>query len=51
QILGFTGDNASSNDTQTKTLGRINEAFDPSFRTRCFNHTLQLSAKALMKPF
>ncbi|KAJ7234393.1 hypothetical protein C8J57DRAFT_1531554 [Mycena rebaudengoi] len=45
-ILAFIGDNATSND---KVLGRINKAFDPSFRTRCFNHTLQFSAIALMK--
>ncbi|KAJ7237955.1 hypothetical protein C8J57DRAFT_1528942 [Mycena rebaudengoi] len=45
-ILAFIGDNTTSND---KVLGRINKAFDPSFRTRCFNHTLQFSAIALMK--
>lgn len=51
QILAFTGDNATSNDKQTTFLDRLPNAFEDINRVRCFNHTMQLSAKALIKPF
>lgn len=52
QILSFTGDNASSNDTQTDTLSNNpSNSFDSINRVRCLNHTLQLSAKAILKLF
>lgn len=51
QILTFTGDNASSNDKQTKHLGGLPNTFDTVNHVRCFNHTMQLSAWALLKPF
>jgi hypothetical protein len=44
-------DNASSNDTQTTTLASLNNSFNEVNRVRCFNHTLQLSAKTLLQPF
>ncbi|KAJ7159187.1 hypothetical protein C8R43DRAFT_834604, partial [Mycena crocata] len=50
-ILSFTADNAACNDTQTVHLAKLNSKFDPVYRVRCFNHTLNLSAKAILKPF
>jgi len=44
-------DNATSNDTQTTTLHQHDNSFDEIDRVRCFNHTLQLSAQTLIKPF
>jgi hypothetical protein len=44
-------DNVSSNDTQTMELSKLNNSFDEENRARCFNHTLQLSGKALIQPF
>ncbi len=51
KILAVNADNASSNDTQTTKLDQLDNTFDKANRVRCFNHMLQLSAKALMKPF
>jgi hypothetical protein len=45
------GDNATSNDTQGETLAGMPNSFDLENRLRCFNHTLQLSAKTLLCPF
>jgi hypothetical protein len=44
-------DNATSNDTQGETLAEMPNLFDLENRVRCFNHTLQLSAKTLLCPF
>jgi hypothetical protein len=44
-------DNASSNDTQVAALAAMPNSFELDSRVRCFNHTLQLSAKALLRPF
>jgi hypothetical protein len=44
-------DNASSNDTQGETLAKMPNSFVLDHRVRCFNHTLQLSAKTLLRPF
>jgi hypothetical protein len=51
KIHAFTGDNATSNDTQTAELQKKSNSFDTSNHVRCFNHTIQLSCKALLKPF
>lgn len=51
QILSFTGDNASSNDTQAEHLDTLPNSFDIFNHVRCFNHTMQLSAKGLLRPF
>lgn len=51
KVHAFTGDNATSNDTQTAELQKKNNSFDTSNHVRCFNHTIQLSCKALLKPF
>jgi hypothetical protein len=51
KMHAFTGDNASSNDTQVAELQKKNNLFDASNHVRCFNHTIQLSCKALLKPF
>ncbi|KAI0281500.1 hypothetical protein BC826DRAFT_923056, partial [Russula brevipes] len=51
KILAFNGDNATSNDKQTRHLHRLPNAFEEVNRVRCFNHTMQLSAKALLRPF
>ena len=44
-------DNATSNDTQKKTLADMPNSFSLENRVCCFNHTLQLSAKTLLRPF
>lgn len=51
KILAVNADNASSNDTQTIKLDQLDNTFNKENRVRCFNHTLQLSAKALLRPF
>lgn len=51
QILTLNADNATSNDTQTSALAQMENTFEEANRVRCFNHTLQLSAKTLLKPF
>jgi hypothetical protein len=51
KILAVNADNATSNDTQTIKLDALDNSFDKENRVRCFNHTLQLSVKALLKPF
>ncbi|KAF8995517.1 hypothetical protein BDZ89DRAFT_892845, partial [Hymenopellis radicata] len=52
QILSFTGDNASNNDTFTTELKDLENSFrgDES-RTRCFAHTVNLIAKAFLRLF
>lgn len=47
----MTTDNASANDTLINRLGKLENSFDVDNHVRCFNHTLQLSAKALIQPF
>jgi hypothetical protein len=44
-------DNASSNDTQSRSLARRNNSYEEDNHIRCFNHTVQLSAKTLLAPF
>ncbi|GBE87594.1 putative AC9 transposase [Sparassis crispa] len=51
KILAYNGDNATSNDTQTAELSILPNSFHEVNRARCFNHTLQLSAKSLLRPF
>jgi hypothetical protein len=51
RILVLNADNAASNDTQTAELSSMDNSFEAVQRIRCFNHTLQLSAKALLRPF
>ena len=51
QILSFNADNASPNDKQTDTMATLPNSFEKENRVRCFNHMLQLSAKALVSPF
>ena len=51
RILGINADNASANNKQTTKLSSLNNSFKEEYRARCFNHTLQLSAKTLLKPF
>ncbi|KAJ7052448.1 hypothetical protein C8F01DRAFT_920335, partial [Mycena amicta] len=44
KILAWTGDNATSNDTQNTTLGdNPNNSFDADNCVRCFNHILNLA--------
>lgn len=50
--MAFTGDNATSNDTQTTSLaGNPNNTFKEPNRVCCFNHILNLAVKSLLKPF
>jgi hypothetical protein len=44
-------DNATSNDSQGETLAEMPNSFELKNCVRCFNHTLQLSAKTLLRPF
>jgi hypothetical protein len=51
KILGLNADNATANDTQTTKLDSFDNSFKEEYRVWCFNHTLQLSAKTLLRPF
>ena len=51
KIHTVNADNASSNRTQVEALEKMDNNFDGDNYVRCFNHTLQLCAKALIKPF
>ena len=51
KILSFNADNASAKDTQTMKLDELDNSFNKENRIHCFNHMMQLSAKALLKPF
>jgi hypothetical protein len=51
KVHAFISDNASSNDAQTTQLQKKNNSFNVLNHVRCFNHTIQLSCKALLKPF
>ena len=44
-------DNPLSNDTQVAALAGMPNSFELDNHVCCFNHTLQLSAKALLRPF
>jgi len=50
-ILAVNADNVISNDRMITDLDDMPNAFDEVNRVRCFNHTLQLSAKTLIRPF
>ena len=51
KIHTMNGDNAKVNDKQTTDLSGMNNTFEEGNRVRCFNHTLQLSAMTLIRPF
>jgi hypothetical protein len=51
QIHAMIADNVSSNDTQSVSLARRNNSYEEDNHVRCFNHTVQLSAKTLLAPF
>jgi hypothetical protein len=51
KIHAVNADNATANDTLTTKLAQLDNTFDEENRARCFNHTVQLSAQALLKPF
>jgi hypothetical protein len=51
KILSFNGNNASTNDTQAVELAQKDNSFSEENRIHCFNHTMQLSARTLLKPF
>jgi hypothetical protein len=51
KILSVNADNVSSNDTQTTHLATLDNSFVEEVRIRCFNHTLSLASKELLKPF
>ncbi|KAF5366396.1 hypothetical protein D9758_009756 [Tetrapyrgos nigripes] len=49
KILGFCGDNATSNDTQMTALdSSTSNSFSVEGRVHCLNHTMNLAAKALL---
>jgi hypothetical protein len=49
--LAVNADNALANDKQKSTLASLDNSFEEENSARCFNHTLQLSGKALLVPF
>lgn len=52
QILGFTGDNASSNDTLVSSLeDLVNNFAGPVSQVRCFAHVINLVAKTVLRQF
>jgi hypothetical protein len=50
-MLGLTADNASNMDKMSEYLEREVAAYLTVNRTRCFNHILSLTGKALLKQF
>lgn len=52
QVLSVTADNASNNNTMIEHLSEILDGFPGAAnQTRCFAHTLSISAKAILKQF
>jgi len=51
QILAVNVDNVSLNDTQGQALVGMENSFELENYVRCFNHTLQLSTKTLLRLF
>ncbi|PPQ81292.1 hypothetical protein CVT26_015194 [Gymnopilus dilepis] len=52
KILSITADNASNNDTMVDELADILDDFPGAAnQTRCFAHTLSISARAILKQF
>ena len=51
KIHAVNTDNATLNNMQATKLNQLDNTFDEENQVQCFNHTLQLSAKALLKPF
>lgn len=47
----MTADNATSNDVQVTELASGSNAFQPEQHVRCFNHTMNLVVKSILKPF
>jgi hypothetical protein len=50
-VLAITTDNASANDKLVQKLDKLENSFEADNHVHCFNHTLQLSAKTLIRPF
>ncbi len=52
QLLAVTGDNAAPNDTMVEELAkRLDDFGGMSHRGRCFDHVVNLCAKAVLRPF
>ena len=51
KILAVNADNMTANDKQTTKLDSLNNSFNEENHVWCFNHTIQLSATNLLKPF
>src|SRR6266498_3694665 len=52
QILSVTADNVSNNNTMVGHLSELLDEFPgASNQTRCFAHTISLSAKVILKQF
>ena len=51
QILGVTCNNTTANNIQVRELVALPNSFDATNQIRCYNHTLNLAVKALLKPF
>jgi hypothetical protein len=50
KIHAVNADNATANDKQMTKLDALPNSFEEANRVRCFNHTMQLSAKSLLAP-
>ena len=51
KIHAVNADNASANNKLTAKLDASDNSFEKDNHVRCFNHTMQLSAKTLLAPF
>ena len=51
KIMGLNADNASANNKLTTKLSSLNNLFKEEYWAQCFHHTMQLSAKTILKPF
>ena len=51
KIFAVNADNTTANDMQMTKLAALDNLFEEANHVWCFNHRLQLSAKALLAPF
>lgn len=51
KILVVNADNVTANDMQTTKRAALDNSFEEANHVQCFNHTLQLSTKALLASF
>lgn len=51
QILAETHDSAANNHTASRVLALMDNSYHKALAGTCFNHSINLSAKSVLKPF